>query len=337
MKGKFLFLPCSVCFVSVVTYFCFRKDVLSFTATNFSPRKSRFYMSSFEPSFGTNDQIEWGLTYNESTKRCPMTPVQVVNDVFDAIAGTLYDKQKPDPTFASNARSKSLFDYRPTRASSDEGRIGIEIDGVEFMFPSLISAERAQRIFSLILAAKLSHDVSWNKYEEEEYPADSFRTVALSFNTIKEALMARQEMQILQRRCRTDVEREAFNSIIIQTLSDGLPKVLNIPTTKKRRAKTTKLSVDPKKGLLVIVQPTDFNHAFDPARPSLHSLEHFQNSTLHATYQNTPCIVVSPRFNSYGEAEAPNNEIYQNSFQQASYYGGKEPPRGPAPLLLRDL
>eukprot|EP00531_Pseudo-nitzschia_arenysensis_P020707 CAMPEP_0116151180 /NCGR_PEP_ID=MMETSP0329-20121206/19955_1 /TAXON_ID=697910 /ORGANISM="Pseudo-nitzschia arenysensis, Strain B593" /LENGTH=392 /DNA_ID=CAMNT_0003647767 /DNA_START=252 /DNA_END=1430 /DNA_ORIENTATION=- len=294
-------------------------------------------MSSFDRTFGNDDQTEWGLMFNENTRRCPMTPVQVVNDVFDAIAGTLYDKQKPDPSIASNARATGLFSYRPTRAPSDEGRIGIEIDGAEFMFPSKIAPERAQRIFSLILAAKLSHDCSWSKYEEEEYPSKSFRTIALSFNTINEALLARQEMQMLQRNCRTDAERNAFDNIIVQTLADGLPEVLYAPKTKKRVSRTTKLAVQPKKGLLLIVQPTDFNDAFDPARPSVHSLDDFQKSTTAACIQKTPVVVLSPRFMSYGDSEAPDNQIYQSGFQQASYYGGIEPPRGPAPLLLRDF
>ena len=290
-------------------------------------------MSKFDFAFGDRDLAEWGLMHDESTKRCPVTPVQVVNDVFDAIAGTLYDKQKPDPSIASNAMSTSLFTYRPTRASSEEGRIGIEIDGAEFMFPYKISADKAQRIFSLILAAKLSHDVSWGQFENDTYPADSFRPVVLSFNTIEEALLARQEMMILQSKCRTEEEQKAFENIIVQTLSDGLPQILNKP---KKRGKLN-LSADPKKGLLLIVQPTDYNHNFDPARPSLNALEDFQKSVTSAVIQNTPVVVLSPRFSSYAETEAPDNDIYQNNFQQASYYGGREPPRGPALSILRDL
>ena len=151
-------------------------------------------MSTPDRIFGKDDCTEWGLIHQEKTKKCPMTPVQVVNEVFDAIAGTLYDKQKLDPAIVSNARSNSLYSHRPLRSSSDAGRIGIEIDGAEFLFPSRISTKRAQRIFSLILAAKLSHNFSWKEYEDQDYSADSFRPVALSFNTIKEALLARQEM-----------------------------------------------------------------------------------------------------------------------------------------------
>ena len=336
MKGTFFLVPCYLSFLYVVGHiFC--GEVSSFQIFFRPPHKSRYLMSAHD-TFGDDDHTEWGLSYQRNTKKCPITPVQVVNDVFRAIAGTLYDKQKPDPSIASNARSNSLYTHRPTRSSSADGRIGIEIDGAEFLFPSRTSAARAQRIFSLILAAKLSHGASWNEYEDQDDFTRSFRPVALSFNTIKEALLARQEMQILQNDCRTEKERDAFNHIIIQTLSDGLPKDLYIEKTKKRKhGRLKNLAVNATKGLLVVVQPTDFNQEFDPARPSLNSLNDFQKTMTSALIQHTPVVVISPRFLSYGETEAPDNEINQNGFQQASFYGGKEPPRGPAPFILRDL
>ena len=267
-----------------------------------------------------------------------MTPVEVANDVFDVIAGTLYNKQKLDPSIASNAESNSLYSYRPTRSTSAEGRIGIELDGAEFLFRSRISPGRAQRIFSLILAAKLSQDFSWNEYEDQDHKTDSFRPVALSFNTMKEALLARREMQSLQRNCRTEIERNAFDHIIIQTLSDGLPEDLFIPKSSKRKfGRLRNLAVNPKKGLMLVVQPTDFNHDFDPARPSLNSLNDLQKLTTCALIQQTPIVVISPRFLSYGQGEAPDDEIYHSGFQQVSDYGGREPARGPVPFILQDL
>ena len=295
-------------------------------------------MSASDGFFGEDEIKEWGLVHDGKARRCPMTPFQVANDVFDAIAGTLYKKQKLDPSVASNARSNSLYSHRPTRSTSDEGRIGIEIDGAEFLFRSCISPDRAQRIFSLILAAKLSHDFSWNEFEDKDHKINSFRPVALSFNTIKEALLARREMQILQNDCHTEMERNAFNYITIQTLSDGLPQDLFIPKSVKRKhGRLRHLAANPKKGLMLVVQPTDFNQEFDPARPSLNSLNDLQKLTTCALIQQTPVVVISPRFLSYGQSEAPDNEISQSRFQQASYYGGKEPPRGPAPFILRDL
>jgi len=337
MKETQLFLPYRLGILCIVTYFCYHGKVSSFQTINCSPKKSRHYNAQAPDfSFGKDNFMEWGLVYYENTKRCPITPVQVVNDAFDAIAGTLYNKQKLDPSIVNNARSNSLFEHRPTRGSSDEGRIGIEIDGAEFLFSQRMSPDRAQRLFSLILAAKVTHDISWNAYENENYSADSFRTVTLSFNTIKEALLARRDMQILQSNCRTETERDAFNHIIIQSLSDDFPSNLCKPKSARKK-QLRNLSVDARKGLLIVVQPTDFNQDYDPARPSLHSLNDFQKTITCATLAQVPIVVLSPRFLSYGETEAPNNEIYQSGFQRASYYGGIEPPRGPSPFILRDL
>lgn len=295
-------------------------------------------MTGPDHTFGEEDETGWDIMHHQSTVRCPITPVQVVSDAFDAIAGTLYNKQKPDPSIASNARSNSLYSHRPTKSSSDEGRIGIEIDNAELLFPVQLSANRAQRILALLLAAKLSNDLSWNEYENECHSADSYRPIALSFNTIKEALLAHREMQILQRDCHSEVERDAFNHVIIQTVSEGLPKGLFMATSsKKKHGRLKNISVNPRNGLLIIVQPTDFNQDFDPARPSINLLDNFQKMTTRALIQETPVIILSPRFLSYSETEAPDNEIYQSGFQKVSYYGGKEPPRGPSPFLLRDF
>mmetsp|Transcript_20207 Transcript_20207/g.43983 ORF Transcript_20207/g.43983 Transcript_20207/m.43983 type:complete len:442 (+) Transcript_20207:200-1525(+) len=298
---------------------------------------NRCLMSAPGRIFGKDDYTEWGIMHAENTKNCPMTPVQVVNEVFDAIAGTLYEKQKLDPSIVSNVRSKGLYNYRPLRSSGQDGRIGIEIDGTEFLFPWRISQTRAQRIFSLILAAKLSWDPSWKDYENDDYSIDSFRPIVLCFNTIKEALLARQEMQILQRDWSKKSKRDAFSHVIIQTISDGIPINLHAKKGKRKYRSLKNISVNATKGLLVIVQPTDFNQDFDPARPSLHSLDDFQKIVASAYVHETPVVVLSPRFLSYDETDAPYNEINQSGFQQASFYGGKEPPRGPPLFILRDF
>jgi len=308
-----------------------------------------------------NDELdpddEWGIKQYQANYRkgCPTEPVQVVNDAFDAIAGTLYNKQKLDPVVASNARSNSFYNHRPIRSSSDSGRIGIEIDGADFF---------SLRHFSLLLAAKLSNFDSWRKFEKEEYDNDngtddinnnssfsSNRPVVLSFNTIKEALLASREMQILQINCRNKRKREAFNHIVIQTLHDGIPKELK--QKRKYSNNNDYLVVDATKGLLVVVQPTDFNQEFNPPAPSINTIDDFQKTTACALLQQIPVVVLSPRFLSYDGSESHesktkknddydtiNNQIHHNQngfFQQANLYGGKEPPRGSALFILRDL
>ncbi|MGK3755276.1 MAG: hypothetical protein ACI8RD_007585 [Bacillariaceae sp.] len=365
-----------------------------------SDSDSKSISTSDSNSADPND--EWGITYYKENAFhteacCPTEPIQVVNDAFDAIAGTLYNKQRLDPAIAHNARSNSLYTHRPTRSSSDAGRIGIEIDGAEFLFTSSASSSSSsnknknipttntkkntnkrtrtrigpnssQRRISLILAAKLSSNFSWRKYEnnDKKLISSSYRPVVLSFNTIKEALLARREMQFLQNNyCRTKREREAYNHIIIQTLSDGIPKILQRQRKYSNANNDDNFAVNATKGLLVVVQPTDFNQEFNPPVPSLNTINDLQTTIARAFIQQIPVIVLSPRFLSYGENENKSkksrrstnydddddddeyipidnihNQIYHNQngfFQQASFYGGTEPPRGPAPFILRDL
>ena len=77
---------------------------------------------------------EWGIT-KDSVTEFPDTIERVIDTTFDAIAGTIYNRCAMDPNVASNARSTSIFTYRPVRQKFDSGRIGVEMDGVEFLFP----------------------------------------------------------------------------------------------------------------------------------------------------------------------------------------------------------
>ena len=352
--------------------------------------------ASISAAAAADPKDEWGITYYKENAynteaKCPTEPIQVVNDAFDAIAGTLYNKQRLDPAIAHNARSNSLYTHRPTRSSSDAGRIGVEIDGAEFLFASSsseniptttstnkrtrtrIGPNSSQRRISLILAAKLSSNYSWREYEKNNNDnkksksvSSSYRPVVLSFNTIKEALLARREMQFLQNNCTKKREREAYNHIIIQTISDGIPKALHRKRKYSNSNNDDNYAVDATNGLLIVVQPTDFNQEFNPPVPSLNTINDLQTTIACAFIQQLPVIVLSPRFLSYGENENNNkkrnrstnyydddddddeyksidnihNQIYHNQngfFQQASFYGGTEPPRGPAPFILRDL
>jgi hypothetical protein len=283
---------------------------------------------------------EWGLEKNEQARStAPMTPEFVVDESFHTIAGALNDHQRFDPAIASNSYSKSIFDHRPLRSSSSAGRIGIEIDGAQHLFHDVqrISSQRAIRRVALLLAAKMASSSAWSNYEEsvrECYSEDEFRPVVMCFNTIKDALLASQEMQLFQKTSSIH-QRQAFEHVIIQSISDGLPKVLHTENDAKRRRQQR---VDPAKGILMVVQPTDFNDEFSPHAQSIHTITSFQKMIACAFLQHTPVVVLSPRF-SHDDVLDPldSNSINQNSFQKAAYYGGKEPPKGLSPWVLRDF
>jgi hypothetical protein len=308
----------------------------------------------------------WGLTKNlyGSDPKCPASVEDVVDGAFAAIAGTLCDRQKPDPAVTETNRDPSLFAYRPVRSPGEAGRIGIEIDGAECLFPDLrmgrggdgssyevqrrrhLLQSRAQRRLALLLAMKLASNDSWTEFEAKHHAnqqrtaAAPFRPVALSFNTLKEALAARREMQHLQT-VMDHVDGRVFDHIIVQTISDGLPNQLQNKIQRKRFARM-KEQVNATKGILLLCSPTDFSHEYEPPGPSLHTISDFQKTIAVSLLHETPVVVISPRFFSYDEGTVSTGSsfagsINQNVYQQAGYYGGKEPPRGMSPWVLRDF
>lgn len=286
-----------------------------------------------------DDFEEWGLEKNDKAKgSAPMTATSVVNESFDAIAGTLYDQQKLDPAIASNAYSRAIFDDRPLRSTSSAGRIGIEIDGAQHLFPDVhrLSRNRATRRVALMLAAKMASSSSWSTYEKGSSITD-FRPIVMCFSTLNEALLASREMQSLLRACSSTRQRKAFDHVVIQSLSDDLPKILLSESEKKYRH-LSKLRVSPLRGLVLVVQPTDFNAESTPPAPSLHTLTNFQRMVACAYLQQIPVVALSPRFSTDARNDPSDcNAGNQNSFQRAGYYGGQEPPKSPSPWVLRDF
>jgi hypothetical protein len=260
----------------------------------------------------------------------------------------------------SSEKKPSLFAYRPQRSSPESGRIGIEIDGAEHLFDDLSKsrkyASRGQRRFALLLAMKLATGESWDEFvtdndddddNDENGPPSSFRPVVLSFNTRYEALAARREMQHLQATSTLDNlnPQVVFDYIVIQTISDGLPPILHRQRGRGRYDRINKVQVDPTKGILLLCSPTDYSLEYQPPGPSLHTITDFQKTVATALLHATPTVVLSPRF-SFDEAVLSSfgggggggdGTIPQDAYQQAGYYGGKEPPRGTLPWVLRDF
>jgi hypothetical protein len=148
---------------------------------------------------------DWGWEENEDVQAAalvaPMwTPDIVVDESFDAIAGTLCNQQKLDPAIASNAFSNSIFDDRPIRSSSSAGRIGIEIDGAQHLFPSIrrISRNRAIRRVALLLAGKMAVNSSWSKYDKCVARSE-FRPVVMLFQHCQRGTASQQRNAIPSR------------------------------------------------------------------------------------------------------------------------------------------
>ena len=291
---------------------------------------------------------EWGVSHEAETS-FPCTVETVVDHAFLAIAGTLNNKQAMDPNQASNARSKSIFDYRPTRSERDAGRIGVEIDGASYLFQNhhLVSPERALRRVALLLAAKLSMESSWAGFENQDglkktrqqNKNRSSRPVAVYFNTIKQALAASQEIQLLKRaeamENRDGHEAQSFDNVKIQYLSDGIPEEMLLDRSQRRRYRGLTVGyVDPTRGLILIVQPTDYNSEYRPPGPAVGAVGSFQRLVAQASVEELPVVTISPRFLSN---DAPFDGWDQSGYQKSAIYGGKEPPKGPTPWVMRDF
>lgn len=290
---------------------------------------------------------EWGLEhYNEAV--FPGTLDELVDEVFYAIAGTIYHVQVLDPNIASNAMSKSIFTKRPVRSSEDSGRIGIELDGVETLFQTSshrVSSQRAIRCLAFQLAAKLSSSESWSPFEphansknrKDNTHRAHQRPIVLCFNTVKQALAASHELQLVKQRylygnggMKTTTP---FDSIKIQCIHDGIPKDMQIEPSK-RKYRHVNSAVNAANGLIIAVQPSDYNGEFKPPGPAVDAVGNFQKLAARATVEQVPFIALSPRFLS-------NNNMYggwdQSGYQKSATYGGVEPPKGPTPWIMRDF
>ena len=125
----------------------------------------------------------------------------------------------------------------------------------------------------------------------------------------------------------------------------------SISTEKKRNIRRSWLNkgiTDPSRGIILVVQPTDVNQEYRPPSPSIGTLSHLQRLVAHAAVFAIPVVVISPRFLEQimdssscscdgGRGSSVSSGWDQSGYQQSSSFGGKEPPNGPTPWILRDF
>lgn len=198
---------------------------------------------------------------------------------------------------------------------------------------------RALRRFSLVLASKLSV-APWKGLEDsvDESEAKKSRPILLFFATIRQALSASKELQLLQKisKC-NDGNKHRYDHIKILCLGqDDIPTDFMTHSQGRRpwgsSRQVTAGKVDPTKGIILIVQPTDFHHEAEPPYPAVNTVTQLQLLLAKASIAQTPAVVISPRL-----TEQWLSGIEQSGYQQSSIYGGIEPPKGPTPWILRDF
>lgn len=319
-----------------------RNNSLNLVATNeeIHPGRRPPKVSPILPNY----DLEWGIERRSTPTPCfPSTPLAVADAAWEAVAASVYGKEKKDPNAENNKAIAShlnyyMSHYRPVREDHDRGRIGIEIDGAQHIFPRHygLGDKSSLRSLCLLLAARLSQG-PWEGYEEDGKPFR--RPVAMYFNTIKQALVASKELEALRAKYSFD-----FDAIKIACLgqNENIPKDMQISGVssdqKAKRAKSKRLAdgmVDPARGVIMVVQPTDCNSEFRPPGPSIGSLGDLQKLSLRAQVNGLPVVVVSPRFLAHKGHEYRLWD--QSGYQQSEIYGGAEPPRGPTPWIMRDF
>eukprot|EP00559_Dactyliosolen_fragilissimus_P007692 CAMPEP_0184859408 /NCGR_PEP_ID=MMETSP0580-20130426/4403_1 /TAXON_ID=1118495 /ORGANISM="Dactyliosolen fragilissimus" /LENGTH=758 /DNA_ID=CAMNT_0027356017 /DNA_START=133 /DNA_END=2406 /DNA_ORIENTATION=- len=232
------------------------------------------------------------------------------------------------------------------------------------------------------------HDMNIEKNIHHSTTKRKTRPVVLYFNTLRQALLASSELKLLkmkQKLCHLHKNKNHhnhhnnnklsdknnkeepplnFDNIRILCLGqDGIPSDMTPSTQKPNYSKTTgKLrkkwgfarqlangEVDPKQGLILLIQPTDYNAELSPPSPAIHTLPSLQRLLAQASVEQIPAVMISPRLTEqYAQFDDRSTTLgvggtsagggyEQSGYQKSSTYGGIEPPRGPTPWILRDF
>lgn len=204
---------------------------------------------------------------------------------------------------------------------------------------SIEQESRALRRFSLVLASKLGV-APWEGLEETENVTMTARPVALFYSTVKQALLASKELQLLKQISKLENgDSSIYDHIQILCLGqDDIPHEMTDYAKKNGRrpwGSSRQIGagrVDPSRGIILIVQPTDFNKETEPPSPAINAVTQLQILLARASVVQIPAVVISPRL-----TEQWLTGIEQSGYQKSSTYGGIEPPKGPTPWILRDF
>jgi len=282
--------------------------------------------------FSSRD-TDWGIFRHNRSPIFPDDVESITMEIWEAITSTLYTRERLDPDAFNNARSRISNKSLPIRRDVDRGRIGIEIDGANHLFRSKSMTDaKAIRYISLQLGAQLTKG-PWEGYEKSE--EEFIRPVAIYFNTIKQTLIACEELSKMKHKS-SSVSKASYDNLIFKTLGQDpeIPREMR-ENEKGSRKGFREGKVDPKKGILIIVQPTDFNSEFQPPGPAVDSVSYLQKLVAKAAVENLPVVIISPRFLTQQYLERCNWNTIDS--QRSFIYGGSELPRGPTPWILRDF
>jgi hypothetical protein len=289
---------------------------------------------------------------------------QVADTVATTIEAILRSNQTfEDPNLIQNiVHGDTVMGRRSVRQSShDIGRIGIELDWSVNDGDDINVSKRSDftsiRLASLILAGKLSR---YQPYESQDNTCDDHRKqrpIAIYFNTVQQALEASRQLAQLKRLdvLHSDAKigfnvTSVYDCIHIRCLCqrDSIPTDLifskevisDMNSEKSSRSRRWRElvagAVNPAVGLILVVQPTDYNDEFRPPGPSVGVVESLQRLVAAAAIEHLPVVLISPRFLK-AQSSIASGWDQSGYHQQSSLYAGLEPPKGPTPWILRDF
>jgi len=219
----------------------------------------------------------------------------------------------PDVTYLNNpphfpATIDSLSD-EVLRAivHSQEARIGLQVEGTQHLPTSPRNEYASMRHFSLLLAGKLSQASNWNITAQHETKDNEHHLLPISiyWNTVKQALVASQELLFLKRIEKHKQHRSVYDRIQIRCLvgehpmipADMLLQYGQEPRPQQQRKKQKeKTKLSSKRGLIMVVQPTEYNDEYQPPGPAIAVWTALQKLVASAAIEDLPVVVLSPRF-----------------------------------------
>lgn len=142
-----------------------------------------------------------------------------------------------------------------------------------------------------------------------------------------------------------------------QQTQNGTPMDPDTSTPRKKQKTTTKPkrrdalkpgSIDPEAGLVIVVQPTDYNTEYKPPGPAVTAVEALQRVATAATLEHLGVVVLSPRFAAaavtqhHHQSAALDSSLpilpFAHQYQrQLSFHAEQESSPEPMPWILRDF
>lgn len=281
--------------------------------------------STLQPSVTATD---WGIHHlDHETLSFPCTLSALLCDIKNAIYRKLEVKQQRDlPSVVRASVGKNGLARPADGKSFDACRIGIELDGLSYLFQQPLSEAHALRSVALQLAGQISSE--WKTH------------AVVYFNTFQQSLMACRELQFLRRvgleSARNISSRDKYNNMTVLTLgTDGFPHTM-MPKERVSYLARANGTIDLSRGFVLVVQPTDLNAEDQPPSLSIGSVMALQRLAGQASLAGIPIIVLSPRFLSI-QPSSQSSVWGTRGYHRSSIYGGFEPPRGPMPWIMRDF